>query len=138
MTIGLLSIEAPPGTDHQGEITVSQPKSELNGIYHLQGCLDDLQRLGEVSNREGVSFAGGTLFPGAPNIENLGDVIFEDSVTDIFCQSFRLLNPKTILHEVVQAAMDHERFLIVTDAIMQPTEGYIDLRGDQLLRHAAA
>ena len=128
------------GTDHQGgEITVSQPKSELNGIYHLQGCLDDLQRLGEVSNREGVSVAGGSLVSGRPQIiENLGDVIFEDSVTDIFCQSFSVTKSKTILHEVVQAAMDHERFLIVTDAIMQSTEGYIDLRGDQLLRHADA
>ena len=65
-------------------------------------------------------------------------MIFEDSVTDIFCQSFSVTKSKTILHEVVQAAMDHERFLIVTDAIMQSTEGYIDLRGDQLLRHAHA
>lgn len=127
------------GTDHQGsEITVSQPKSELNGIYQLQGCLDDLQRLGEVSNREGVSFAGGSIVSGRPQIiESLAGVISEDTVTDIFCQSFSVTKSKKILQETVQAGMNHERLLIVTDAIMKPTEGYIDLRGDQLLRQVA-
>ena len=37
-----------PHRAHQGgEITVSNQVG-LNGIYHLQGCLDDLQRLVSV------------------------------------------------------------------------------------------
>ncbi|MDA7618222.1 hypothetical protein N8703_02865 [Verrucomicrobia bacterium] len=128
------------GTDREGsEITVSQPKSELNGIYNLQGCLDELQRLGEVSNREGVSFAGGSIVSGRPQIiENFADVISEDTVTDIFYQSFSVTKSKKILQQVEQAVMNQERLLIVTDAVMKPTEGYIDLRGDQLLRQVAA
>ena len=117
-------------------LSLSQPKSELNGIYHLQGCLDDLQRLGEVSNREGISFAGGSIVSGRPEIvDNLIDVISAPHVTDIFCQSFSVRKSKKLLQEIIQSV--EERLLIVTDAVIPSLDGSVDLRGGQLLNQVA-
>lgn len=117
-------------------LSLSQPKSELNGIYHLQGCLDDLQRLGQVSNREGISFAGGSIVSGRPEIvNNLTGVISARHVTDIFCQSFSVRKSKKLLQEITQSV--EERLLIVTDAVTPSLEGSVDLRGEQLLNQVA-
>jgi len=116
-------------------VQVTQSRSELNGIYHLQGCLDELQRLGEVSNREGISFAGGSIVAGKPEIlDNLQLVISDTSVTDIFCQSFDVSVSRQLLQEVVNTVSG--RILIVTDTKTHPIDGSVDLRGTQILEIA--
>ncbi len=118
-------------------LKVSQAKTELNGIYHLQGCLDDLQRLSEVSNREGISFAGGSIVSGRPEIvDNLIDVLSNPHVTDIFCQSFSARKSKKLLQDIAKSVEDN--LLIVTDTLTPSLEGVVDLRGEQLLNQVAA
>ena len=116
-------------------VQITCPRFELNGIYHLQGCLDELQRLGDISNREGISFAGGSMATGRPEIlDNLQLVISDTSVTDIFCQSFDVSVSKQLLQEVVSTVSG--RILIVTDTKTHPIDGSVDLRGTQILKIA--
>lgn len=119
----------------RGEIAVSpgekiqliQPRDEFNAIYSLQGCLDELQRLGSVSHREGIAFAGGSIVSGQPQrSEEIGPIISDCSITDIFCQSFNLKASKKILEEFVPKL--DERVLIVTDASNSVIDECIDLR----------
>jgi hypothetical protein len=117
-------------------VQLTQPRSELNGIYHLQRCIDELQRLEDVSHREGISFAGGTIVSGRPDItDNLQSIISDPSITDIFCQSFDVRISKQLLNEVVSSAKG--RLLIVTDVKKLPIDGSMDLRGAQVLKIAS-
>lgn len=117
-------------------VDLSQPRSELNGIYQLQGCLDDLQRLGEVTNREGIAFAGGSIVSErSPIVSDLSDVISDSSVTDIFLQSFSVAKSKRIIREIIQSV--EGSLLIVTDAIIPDLGECVDLRGGQLLQQVA-
>lgn len=113
-------------------VTLVQPRSELNGIYYLQSCLDELQCLGEISNREGISFAGGSIVSGQPEIRDDLQLTLSDHLnTDIFCQSFDIRISKQILQDVINTVKG--RVLIVTDVKNLPLDQCIDIRGEQLL-----
>lgn len=117
-------------------IQLIQPRSELNGMYQLLGCLDELQRLGDVSHREGISFAGGGIVFGRPEItDNLHSVISDTSVTDTFCQSFGVSLSRQLLEQVVGTVKG--RILVVTDAKAPPINGTMDIRGAQVLEFAS-
>lgn len=113
-------------------VQVAQQRSELNGIYHLLACVDELQRLGDVSNRDGICFAGGSIVSNRLAIAASLEGIFSDvSVTDIFCQSFDLKTSKELLRTVLGKTLG--RVLIITDVASLSMDGGLDLRGTQLL-----
>jgi hypothetical protein len=108
-----------------------QPRSELNGIYHLLGCVDYLQRLGDVSHLQGISFAGGSIAFGAPEIvDDFRSVLLDNTVTDIFCQSHGVIKSKHLLMDLINLVSG--RILVVSDAEIPAISGSIDLRCVQM------
>ena len=113
-------------------IKLEQPRSELNGLFELLECLDELQRLGAFSHREGIAFSGGNVISGQPEkVFSIKDAIHEKSVTDIFCQSFNLDQSEKLLLDAIENI--EGTTLIVTEAITIPVKESFDTRGKQVI-----
>ncbi|MCP4611714.1 MAG: hypothetical protein GY845_23640 [Planctomycetes bacterium] len=118
------------------EVRLTRPRSELNGLYYLQGCLDKLQRLGDISCKEGISFAGGNIMSDQPEItEDLSSAISDNSITDIFCQCFNVLISRKVLQETIGGVKG--KILIVTDIPNLSDDDSLDLRGEEILKIAS-